>query len=98
MSYRYITKVIPAGHLGLHHFGLMPPDFELARTRYIREGCEEVFACTVSGAQLSYFDTRVQVGQWRFGNNHMFLTMLLKWSKMLLKKWDGLDPVRPMPS
>lgn len=89
----------PAGHLGLHHFGLMPPDFELARTRFMREGCEEVFACTVSGAQLSYFDTRAQVGHFTeiWEQSHVF-NDVAQMVEDAAKKWDGLDPVRPMPS
>ena len=50
------NETSPAGHVGLHHFGIMPANFELAKAKFRERGCEEAFSCTVSRAELAYFD------------------------------------------
>ena len=88
----------PAGHLGLHHFGVMPNNFELATKKMLDEGCEEAFSCTVSRAKLAYFDTRKQTGHftelWEDSNVFNDVAKLVEDAA---KDWDGNTPIRPMP-
>ena len=87
-----------AGHVGLHHFGIMPASFELAKASFVEKGCEEVFSCTVSRAELAYFDTRKHVGHftevWENSNVFNDVAHLVEDAA---KNWDGRNPLRPMP-
>ena len=89
----------PSGHVGLHHFGIMPVDFEQAQAKLLEEGCEEVFSCTVSRAELAYFDTRKRVGHftelWENSNVFNDVAQLVEAAAV---NWDGLNPIRPMPN
>ena len=89
----------PAGHVGLHHFGIMPVSFELAKASFVEQGCEEVFSCTVSRAELAYFDTRKQIGHftelWENSNVFNDVAHLVE---NAAKDWDGSNPIRPMPN
>ena len=51
-----------AGKEGVHHFGMMPENFEKACKEYSDRGHEAAFECTVGGAPLVYFDTVDSVG------------------------------------
>ena len=88
----------PAGHVGLHHFGIMPVSFELAKATFLEQGCEEAFSCTVSRAELAYFDTRKHVGHftevWENSNVFNDVAHLVEDAA---KNWDGRNPLRPMP-
>ena len=88
----------PSGHVGVHHVGIMPEDFEVARARLIERGCEEAFACTVSRAKLAYFDTRKDVGHFTelWENSSVFDDVALLVEEASFD-WDGRNPVRPMP-
>lgn len=88
----------PAGHVGLHHFGIMPVSFELAKATFHEQGCEEAFSCTVNRAELAYFDTRKNVGHfteiWENSNVFNDVAHLVEDAA---KNWDGRNPLRPMP-
>jgi hypothetical protein len=92
------NETSPAGHVGLHHFGIMPANFELAKANFRERGCEEAFSCTVSRAELAYFDTRKHVGHftelWENSNVFNDVGFLVEDAA---KNWDGSNPVRPMP-
>ena len=93
------NETSPAGHVGLHHFGIMPANFELAKAKFRERGCEEVFSCTVSRAELAYFDTRKHVGHftelWENSNVFNDVGFLVEDAA---KNWDGNNPIWPMPS
>ena len=93
------NETCPAGHVGLHHFGIMPAHFELAKAKFRERGCEEAFSCTVSRAELAYFDTRKHVGHftelWENSNVFNDVGFLVEDAA---KNWDGSNPTRPMPS
>ena len=93
------NETSPAGHVGLHHFGIMPANFELAKAKFRERGCEEAFSCTVSRAELAYFDTRKHVGHftelWENSNVFNDVGFLVEDAA---KNWDGSNPTRPMPS
>ena len=88
----------PAGHLGLHHFGIMPSNFEMAKGALLEQGCEEAFSCTVSRASLAYFDTREQVGHFtELWEDSSVFNDVAQLVEDAAKDWDGADPVRKMP-
>ena len=93
------NETSPAGHVGLHHFGIMPANFELAKAKFRERGCEEAFSCTVSRAELAYFDTRKHVGHftelWENSNVFNDVGFLVEDAA---KNWDASNPIRPMPS
>ncbi len=88
----------PSGHLGLHHFGVMPNDFERAKETMLQQGCEEAFACTVNNAKLAYFDTRKQIGHFtELWENSRVFNDVAQLVEDAAKDWDGTNPLRAMP-
>jgi hypothetical protein len=91
-------EFLDAGRVGVHHFGLMPPDYGAACEQYKALGHAAAFECTVGGAPLTYFDTVATLGHYieLWDNNQVFkdLFMLVEDAA---KDWDGKDPVRPGP-
>ena len=88
-----------AGHVGLHHFGIMPASFELAKASFVEKGCEEVFSCTVSRAELAYFDTRERLGHFTelWENSNVF-NDVARLVEDAARSWNGSNPIRPMPN
>lgn len=86
------------GHVGLHHFGLMPADYEKSRAYYTDLGYKAAFQATVSGAELVYFDTRAAIGHytelWQMSDVFDDVARLVEAAAV---NWDGRDPLRPMP-
>ena len=91
-------EFLDAGKEGVHHFGMMPVDYQETRKQYLDLGHEAAFQCTVGGSQLTYFDTVDTVGHFieLWDNDDVFkdLFMLVEDAA---KGWDGSDPVRPGP-
>lgn len=89
----------PGGHAGLHHVGLMPADYQSARTQYTDLGYKPAFQATVSGAELVYFDTREAIGHytelWERSDVFDDVARLVEEAAI---EWDGSHPLRPMPS
>jgi hypothetical protein len=89
-------EFLDAGRVGLHHFGIMPPDYRATYTQYKALGHEPAFELTVGEAHVVYFDTVQAIGHftelWENSDtiNQMFLTV-----ENAAKNWDGKDPVRP---
>ena len=84
-----------AGRVGLHHFGLMPVDYESTRQQYIDLGHKAVFECTLADAPLVYFDTVDTIGHYTelWDNNDFYKDMFME-IENAAKDWDGKDPVR----
>ena len=91
-------EFLDAGKTGVHHFGMMPENFEETCREYAARGHEAAFECTVAGAPLVYFDTVNSVGHFieLWDNNEVYLD-LFKLVEDAAKGWDGSDPVRPSP-
>ncbi len=91
-------EFLDGGRVGVHHFGLMPPDYRATYERYKALGHEPAFECTVGGAELVYFDTVQAIGHftelWDNCDTFKDLFMLVE---NAAKGWDGKDPVRPGP-
>jgi hypothetical protein len=87
-----------SGHVGLHHIGLMPTDYEGTCKQYIDRGYETAFQATVSGAELVYFDTRKAIGHytelWERSNVFDNVARLVEEAAV---GWDRKKPLRPMP-
>ncbi len=84
-----------AGKQGLHHFGLMPVDYQAARQHYIDIGHQPAFECTINGAPLVYFDTLDAIGHYTelWDNNPVYKDLFDRLCEAH-KNWDGEDPVR----
>ena len=82
----------------MHHFGLMPEDYQAACAQYRALGYEAAFECTVSDAELVYFDTVKTIGHYTelWDNNDVFKKLFLI-VENAAKGWDGTNPVRPGP-
>ena len=91
-------EFLDAGKEGVHHFGMMPVDYQAACQQYKDLGHEAAFECTVGGADLVYFDTVDKVGHFieLWDNNDIFKD-LFTLVEDAAKGWDGSDPVRPGP-
>lgn len=93
------NETAAAGHIGLHHFGLMPSDYKKARKQYADQGFEVAFEATVSGAELVYFDTRAAIGHytelWERSDVFDDVARLVESAAV---GWDGENPLRPMPA
>ncbi len=89
-------EFLDAGRVGVHHFGLMPEDYEATCEQYKALGHQPAFECTVADAPLVYFDTVKTVGHYieLWDNNSVFKDMFLMVEEAA-KGWDGKDPVRP---
>ena len=87
-----------SGHVGLHHVGLMPKDYEGSRLQYTELGYESVFQATVNGAELVYFDTRRAIGHytelWEQSDVFDDVARLVEEAAI---NWDGSEPLRRMP-
>ena len=90
-------EFIDAGGRGLHHFGIMPEDYEATRQKYIDLGHKVAFECTLAGAPLVYFDTLDACGHYTelWDNNDFYKDLFLE-IENAAKDWDGKDPVRTM--
>lgn len=88
-------EFLDAGRVGVHHFGLMPVDYQTTCAHYRSLGHAAAFECTVGGAELVYFDTVKTVGHYieLWDNSDVFKTMFQK-IEDAAKGWDGKDPVR----
>lgn len=88
----------PTGHVGLHHVGLMPIDYEASKMQYMDLGFKSVFEATVNGAALVYFDTRRSIGHytelWERSDVFDDVARLVGDAAI---DWDGSNPLRPMP-
>jgi len=91
-------EFLDAGKTGIHHFGMMPDNFEATCNQYAEMGHEVAFECTVGDAPLVYFDTVDRVGHFieLWDNNPVYLD-LFALVEDAAKDWDGSDPVRPGP-
>lgn len=91
-------EFVDAGRVGVHHFGLMPEDFDAACAHYRELGHEPAFECTLSGAPLVYFDTVDTLGHFvELWDNHDVYKDLFLLIEEAARNWDGADPVRPAP-
>jgi hypothetical protein len=88
-----------SGHVGLHHIGLMPMDYQRTRAHYTDLGYKPAFQASVSGTELVYFDTRSAIGHytelWERSDVFDDIARLVEEAAV---KWDGKDPLRPMPA
>lgn len=88
-------EFLDAGRTGVHHFGMMPVNFEETCAHYKSLGHEAAFECTVGGSPLVYFDTVDTVGHfielWSNSDVYKDLFMMVEDAA---KGWDGKDPVR----
>ena len=91
-------EFLDAGRSGVHHFGMMPENYQKTCEEYLARGHEPAFECKVGGAPLVYFDTVDTVGHFieLWDNNEVFLD-LFSLVEDAAKDWDGSDPVRPGP-
>ena len=93
------NETAASGHVGLHHFGLMPNDYDKAKKHYTDQGFDVAFQATVSGAELIYFDTRNAIGHytelWETSDVFDDVARLVESAAV---DWDGKNPVRPMPA
>jgi hypothetical protein len=91
-------EAIDAGRVGLHHFGLMPTDYESAKAQYRSLGHDAAFECNLGGSELIYFDTIDSVGHYTelWQNSQAFNDIALI-VENAAKNWNGLDPIRPAP-
>ena len=90
-------EFVDAGRGGLHHFGIMPEDYQSTRQQYIDHGHEAVFECTLAGAPLVYFDTLDTLGHYtELWDNNDFYKDLFMEIENAAKDWDGKDPVRTL--
>jgi hypothetical protein len=89
----------PSGHVGLHHFGLMPSDYQKARKQYSEQGFAIAFEATVSGAELVYFDTRAAIGHYtELWERSEVFDDVARLVEAAAVGWDGNDAFRPMPT
>lgn len=93
------NEIVASGHVGLHHIGLMPTDYESTCTLYTDLGYQTAFQATVSGAELVYFDTREAIGHytelWERSDVFDDVARLVEEAAF---DWDGENPLRPMPA
>ncbi len=85
-----------AGRVGVHHFGLMPENYQEAYDQYRALGHEAAFECTVAGgAPIVYFDTLDTVGHYiELWDNNDALKDMFMVVENAAQGWDGKDPVR----
>lgn len=91
-------EFLDAGREGVHHFGMMPVDYEATCAEYAARGHEAAFQCDIGGAELTYFDTVAEIGHFieLWDNNDVYKD-LFKLVEDAAVGWDGKDPVRPGP-
>ena len=91
-------EAVDAGRIGLHHFGLMPTDYELAKAQYHELGHEVAFECNLGGSELTYFDTLDTIGHYtELWQNSEAFNDIARIVEDAAKDWDGSDRVRPAP-
>lgn len=91
-------EFLDAGRVGVHHFGLMPENYQEACAQYKALGHEAAFECTVAGAPIVYFDTVKTVGHYiELWDNNPVLKDMFMVVENAAKGWDGKDPVRSWP-
>ena len=90
-------EFLDAGREGVHHFGMMPVNYEETCAQYRKLGHAAAFECKVGGAPLTYFDTVDSIGHFieLWDNNETFKEMFLM-VEDAAKGWDGSDPIRPL--
>ncbi len=89
-------EFLDAGRVGVHHFGLMPEDYQKAYDQYRALGHEAAFECSVGDARIVYFDTVDTVGHFiELWDNHPIIKDMFLRVEEAAKGWDGSDPVRP---
>ena len=92
-------EFLDAGRIGVHHFGLMPPDYAAACAHYRELGYEPAFEGKVAGADLVYFDTVDAIGHFtEFWDNSDVYKNLFATIENAAQGWDGKDPVRMPPA
>jgi hypothetical protein len=81
----------------VHHFGMMPVNYEETCAQYRKLGHAAAFECKVGGAPLTYFDTVDSIGHFieLWDNSETFKEMFLM-VEDAAKGWDGSDPIRPL--
>jgi len=91
-------EFLDAGKEGVHHFGMMPVDYQATCAQYATLGHEAAFQCDIGGAELTYFDTVASVGHFieLWDNNDVYKNLFDVVEKAAIG-WDGKDPVRPGP-
>jgi Glyoxalase/Bleomycin resistance protein/Dioxygenase superfamily len=91
-------EFLDAGRVGVHHFGLMPVDYQATCHHYRALGHAAAFECTVGGAPLVYFDTVKTVGHYieLWDNSEVFKKMF-QTVEDAAKGWDGKNAVRKLP-
>jgi hypothetical protein len=90
-------EFLDAGREGVHHFGMMPVNYEETCAQYRKLGHAAAFECKVGGAPLTYFDTVDSIGHFieLWDNSETFKEMFLM-VEDAAKGWDGSDPIRPL--
>ena len=91
-------EFLDAGRVGVHHFGLMPPDYQAAYDQYKALGHEAAFELTLGDTHVTYFDTVQSIGHFtELWENTPALNEFFVLVENAAKGWDGKDPVRPGP-
>ena len=90
-------EFLDAGREGVHHFGMMPVNYEETCAEYRTVGHETAFEGKVGGSPFAYFDTVDSVGHFieLWDNCETFKEMFLM-IEDAAKGWDGSDAIRPM--
>lgn len=90
-------EFLDAGRVGVHHFGLMPEDYEATYQQYQARGHDIAFEGMLGGAPFVYFDTVKTVGHYieLWDNNSVFKDLFLMIEEAA-KDWDGQNSVRQL--
>ena len=81
--------------MGLHHFGIMPLDYQATSAHYQALGHAAAFELTVGDARVVYFDTVQAIGHFtELWQDSDIITRLALMVENAAKNWDGKDPVR----
>jgi len=88
-------EFLDAGRVGVHHVGLMPPDYDAAQARYRALGIEIAFECAIAGTHLIYYDTVAELGHFTeiWEKSPSFLEFQRS-VRAAARHWDGRDPIR----
>lgn len=88
-------EFVAAGRVGVHHFGLIPSDYQATYDHYQALGHEAAFELTVGPTHAVYFDTVQTLGHFtELLENTPELNELFLLVENAAKDWDGKDPVR----
>lgn len=87
----------PTGIGGIHHMGMINPDYDAAMAGCRAQGFEPATAGNFDGTRFAHIDTRESCG---------FMTELTEATEAILtfyadieksaEGWDGSDPIRPL--